>query len=332
MNIAQIGCGYWGPNLLRTFNNLQDCDVKYLVERERTRMDFVQKKYPKVIVKSKLSEVLSDSTVNAVVIATPAETHYDLAKQCLEAGKHILVEKPLTTKVCEIDSLEKIANCQKLKVMSGHTFIYNNAVRYIKKIIDDGSLGDIRYIYSQRLNLGRIRNDIDALWNFGPHDISIIQYWLDDLSPQSVNRHGMDFIQNGVDDVIFLNIKYPNKIMANIHVSWLDPMKTRKMVVVGSHKMVVYDDVAEYKVSVFDKGIDQKAIIGERMDYDNPSSLENFKYRSGDIQIPKIDWVEPLAQEAKHFINCIQNDLEPLTGIQHTRNVIKILESSKKIY
>ena len=191
-------------------------------------MDFVQKKYPKVIVKSKLSEVLSDSTVNAVVIATPAETHYDLAKQCLMAGKHILVEKPLTTKVCEIDSLEKIANCQKLKVMSGHTFIYNNAVRYIKKIIDDGSLGDIRYIYSQRLNLGRIRNDIDALWNFGPHDISIIQYWLDDLSPQSVNRHGMDFIQNGVDDVIFLNIKYPNKIMANIHVSWLDPMKTRE--------------------------------------------------------------------------------------------------------
>ncbi len=330
MIIAQIGCGYWGPNLLRTFNNLEDCVVKYVVERDQSRKEFVRKNYPEILVCSDISEVLEDSSVNAVVIATPAGTHFDLAKLFLEAGKHILVEKPLSTKVEELDALEKIASRQMLTVMSGHTFIYNNAVRYIKKIIDDGSLGDIRYIYSQRLNLGRIRNDIDALWNFGPHDISIIQYWLDDIAPLSVHRHGVDFIQNGVDDVVFLNINYPEKIMANIHVSWLDPVKTRKMVVVGSKKMVVYDDVAEHKISIFDKGIDQKAIIGERMDYDNLGSIENFKYRSGDIQIPKIDWVEPLVQEAEHFLHCIQNKNEPLTGIQHTRNVIKILESSQK--
>jgi predicted dehydrogenase len=330
MIIAQIGCGYWGPNLLRTFNNLEDCVVKYVVERDQSRKEFVRKNYPEILVYSDISQVLEDSSVNAVVIATPAGTHFDLAKLFLEAGKHILVEKPLSTKVEELDALEKIASRQMLTVMSGHTFIYNNAVRYVKKIIDEGSLGDIRYIYSQRLNLGRIRNDIDALWNFGPHDISIIQYWLDDLAPLSVHRHGVDFIQNGVDDVVFLNINYPEKIMANIHVSWLDPVKTRKMVVVGSKKMVVYDDVAEHKISIFDKGIDQKAIIGERMDYDNLGTIENFKYRSGDIQIPKIEWVEPLIQEAKHFLHCIQNKIEPLTGIQHTINVIKILESSQK--
>lgn len=330
MIIAQIGCGYWGPNLLRTFNNLEDCDVKYVVERDQSRKEFVRKNYPKILICNDISEVLQDSSVNAVVIATPAGTHFELAKLFLETGKHILVEKPLSTKVEELDALEKIASRQMLTVMSGHTFIYNNAVRYVKKIIDDGSLGDIRYIYSQRLNLGRIRNDIDALWNFGPHDISIIQYWLDDAAPLSVHRHGVDFIQNGVDDVVFLNINYPEKVMANIHVSWLDPVKTRKMVIVGSKKMVVYDDVAERKISIFDKGIDQKAIIGERMDYDNLGSIENFKYRSGDIQIPEIDWVEPLVQEAKHFLHCIQNKIEPLTGIQHTRNVIKILESSQK--
>ena len=162
--------------------------------------------------------------------------------------------------------------------MVGHTFIYNAAVRYVKKLLDAGELGEIRYIYSQRLNLGRIRADIDALWNFAPHDISIIQYWLGDPAPVSVHRLGMDFIQKGVDDVVFLSLVYPQKIIANIHVSWLDPQKVRKMIVVGSRKMVVYDDIADAKIAIYDKGIDKKAILGQNMDFDNPRP-EQFSYQ-----------------------------------------------------
>src|SRR5262249_53862377 len=154
----------------------------------------------------------------------------------------------------EVDELGQIAERSGLVVMAGHTFIYNAAVRYVKRLIDEGQLGEVRYIYSQRLNLGRIRSDIDALWNFAPHDISIIQYWLGDPEPVSVLRQGMDYMQDGVDDVVFLNLVYPGKIMANIHVSWLDPQKVRKMIVVGSKKMVVYDDVADDKIAIYDKG------------------------------------------------------------------------------
>ena len=198
--------------------------------------------------------------------------------------------------------------------MVGHTFIYNAAVRYVKKLLDAGELGEIRYIYSQRLNLGRIRSDIDALWNFAPHDISIIQYWLGDPEPVSIHRVGMDFIQKGIDDVVFLSIVYPQKIIANIHVSWLDPQKVRKMIVVGSRKMVVYDDIADDKIAIYDKGIDKKAILGQNMDFDHPRP-EQFSYRSGDIVLPNISFTEPLRAEAEHFVDCIRNGKKPITGM-----------------
>ena len=208
--------------------------------------------------------------------------------------------------------------------MVGHTFLYNSAVRYVKELIDKGELGDIRYIYSQRLNLGRIRSDIDALWNFAPHDVSIIQYWLGDRRPESVSRSGMDFIQSGVDDVVFLNIKYPNKVMANIHVSWLDPQKVRKMIVVGSRKMVVYDDIAEDKIIIYDKGIDRRAVLGENMDYDRPQPT--FSYRTGDILLPQVSFKEPLRVEAQHFVDCVRSGAVPLTGLDHARQVVDVLE------
>src|SRR6185295_2200146 len=209
------------------------------------------------------------------------------------AGKHLFVEKPLATKAAEVDELGRLAEERGLVVMAGHTFVYNAAVRYVKKLIDAGDLGEVRYIYSQRLNLGRIRSDIDALWNFAPHDISIIQYWLGDPEPLTVFRHGMDYMQPGVEDVVFLNLTYPGKIMANIHVSWLDPQKVRKMVVVGSRKMVIYDDVADDKIAIYDKGIDRKAILGQNMDFDKPQPRE-FNYRSGDILLPQVKFAEPL--------------------------------------
>ena len=326
--LAQIGCGYWGPNLLRNFSALPDCSVRYVVDASSERRAFVETNFPRTRAVESVDDVLGDEDVSAVVIATPAMTHFEIARRALQAGKHIFVEKPLATKASEVDELERCAREHDLVVMTGHTFLYNSAVRYVKKLIDGGELGEVRYIYSQRLNLGRIRADIDALWNFAPHDISIIQYWLGDPEPLSVCRQGMAYMQEGIDDVVFLSLEYPKKVIANVHVSWLDPQKVRKMIVVGSRKMVVYDDVAENKIAIYDKGIDRKAILGENMDFDHPRPAQ-FNYRSGDILYPEVRFVEPLRVEAEHFRDCVREGKPPLTGIPHARTVVSILERAR---
>ncbi len=327
--LAQFGCGYWGPNLLRNFSALKNGRVKYVVDASAERRAFVQANFPRTQAIDSIATVLADPEVDAVVIATPAASHFELALAALNAGKHAFVEKPLATKVAEVDELSRVAAANKLVVMVGHTFIYNAAVRYVKKLVDAGDLGEIRYIYSQRLNLGRIRSDIDALWNFAPHDISIIQYWLGDPEPVTVSRQGMAYMQDGIDDVVFLSLAYPQKIIANIHVSWLDPQKVRKMIVVGSRKMVVYDDVADDKIAIYDKGIDRRAVLGENMDFDNPRPPE-FNYRSGDILMPQVKFVEPLRVEAEHFLDSIKNQTTPLTGLGHARTVVSILERATR--
>ena len=330
VTLAQYGCGYWGPNLLRNFSSLTNCRVKYVVDASAERRAFVEAGFPLSKAVDTCQAVLEDKEVDGIVIATPAATHFELAKQALEAGKHVFVEKPLATKASEVDELERCAAKNNLVVMVGHTFIYNPAVRFVKKLIEAGELGEIRYIYSQRLNLGRIRSDIDALWNFAPHDISIIQYWLGDPEPLSVSRQGMAYMQDGIDDVVFLSMVYPGKIMANIHVSWLDPQKVRKMIIVGSRKMVVYDDVAEDKIAIYDKGIDKKAVLGENMDFDNPQPVQ-FNYRSGDILLPQVKFSEPLRAEAEHYVDCIRNSRTPQTGIKHARTVVSILERARQM-
>ena len=329
INLAQIGCGYWGPNLLRNFTSAPGCRVLWVAEQDTSRRKFVENNFPGTKTTADFTTVLDDPTVHGVIISTPADSHFPLAQAALKRGKHVFVEKPLATKVTEVDILAGEAQQRGLIVMAGHTFLYNSAVRYVKKLIDKGELGDLRYIYSQRLNLGRIRSDIDALWNFAPHDISIIQYWLNEPEPLTVTRSGMAYIQSGVDDVVFLNIIYPGKVMANIHVSWLDPQKTRKIIVIGSKKMVIYDDVAEDKIAIYDKGIDPKAVLGEGMDFDRPPPPQ-FSYRSGDIHLPKIDWVEPLRAEAEHFLSSIRTNTQPLTGIPHARRVVDILERAQR--
>ena len=328
VTIAQIGCGYWGPNLLRNFSSQPNCSVKYVVDASVDRRRFVETNFPRTAAVDSVDVVLGDPEVSAVVIATPAATHFSIAAEALKAGKHVFVEKPLATKVSEVDQLGELASARGLVVMVGHTFIYNPAVRYVKRLIDLGDLGEIRYIYSQRLNLGRIRSDIDALWNFAPHDISIIQYWLGNPDPISVRRQGMDYIQPGIEDVVFLNLEYPNKVIANVQVSWLDPQKVRKIVVVGSRKMVVYDDVADDKIAIYDKGIDKMAILGQNMDFDAVRPAE-FKYRSGDILLPEVKFNEPLRVESAHFLDCVRNREESQTGIAHARTVVSILERAK---
>ena len=324
INIAQIGVGYRGPNLLRNLMLNKSCKVKIVMDISRERRKFVQNLYPTIAVSSNAEDVFNDQAIDAVVISTPVATHYDLTIKALKSGKHVLVEKPMATTVAEVDEIGRLSKDNDLVAMVGHTFLYNPAVRYVKKIIDSGELGEIRYIYSQRLNLGRIRADVDALWNFSPHDISIIQYWLDNPNPTSIQRSGMAYVQDGIDDVVFMNIKYPKNILVNIHVSWLDPHKVRCMTVVGSKKMVVYDDVAEDKVAIYDKGIDRMAVLGEHMDFDN-SGTANFNYRFGDPVWPRIQWEEPLKVEIEHFIDCIIYGTQCLSGVNESKKVINIL-------
>ena len=326
--IGQIGCGYWGPNLLRNFHRMPGCKVSHVAEPSKDRRSFINSTFPDISTKLTFDQLLHVANIDAVVIATPAKLHFSQAKSALLAGKHVFVEKPMATKLSEVHELSDIAQDRGLTLMSGHTFLYNDAVRFLKKEIETGNLGEIRYLYSQRLNLGRIRSDVDALWNFAPHDISIIQFLLGDIEPIEIKSFGMDFIQKGIDDVVFLNLRYEN-VLANIHVSWLDPLKSRKVVVAGSKKMIVYDDIAEDKIIIYDKGIDKFSNLGENMDFDTPR-VSSFQYRSGDIWIPKIEYNEPLYTEAKHFVECIGSGNEPLSGPTHTKGVIRILEQASK--
>ena len=325
LKVAQIGIGYWGPNLLRNLVNNKNISVMMVSDKSAERRAFVNNKYPDITVTDNNDLIFKSSDIDAVVIATPVISHFDLSMQALRSGKHVLVEKPMASKVKDVREIGDLAKENDLVVMVGHTFLFNSAVRHVKSLIDSRELGDIRYIYSQRVNLGRIRNDVDALWNLAPHDISIIQYWLGDSEPATVNRQGMAYVQKGIDDVVFLNITYPNGVLANIHVSWLDPHKIRRMTIVGSEKMVVYDDIAKDKIIIYDKGIDRIAVLGENMDFDNPGTF-TFDNRSGDEIIPKIDWVEPLKTEIEHFVDCIKNGTDCITGPAHAAKVVHILE------
>jgi predicted dehydrogenase len=299
--------------------------VDKVVDLSADRRSFVSSLYPDIDVTKNLEDIFNDSRIQAVVIATPVKFHFELSMRALQSGKHVLVEKPMATTVQEIEQIRALTETNNLVAMVGHTFLYNPAVRAVKKIIESGELGDIRYIYSQRVNLGRIRSDVDALWNLAPHDISIVQYWLGEPTPISVKRSGMAYVQPDIEDVSFLNLKYPNNILVNIHVSWLDPRKVRRMTVVGSNKMVVYDDLADEKVIVYDKGIDRMAILGENMDFDSITN-NGFNHRFGKARSVKVDWQEPLKVEVDHFAQCIQESAECLTGVSHAEGVVRILQ------
>jgi predicted dehydrogenase len=327
MNISQIGCGYWGPNLLRAFSSLPGVHVKWVAEMSELRRKFVGGQFPKSKTTESVDQILNDPEVEAVVIASPAETHADLAIRSLKAGKHIFVEKPLATTLEDVDWIAHAAKTAGKIVMAGHTFLFNPAVRYVKELLDRGDLGEIYYIYSQRLNLGQVRTDVNAWWNLAPHDISILQYWLDDVAPTEVQASGASYLRDGIEDVVFANLKWSSGVMAHIHVSWLDPQKVRKITIVGSKKMLIYDDAADSKITILDRGYDKIPEIGERMDFDQPNPTA-LTQRSGDIMMPSIKWKEPLKTEAEHFIECITEGKEPVTDIDHARKVVEILEKA----
>jgi predicted dehydrogenase len=326
--VAQVGCGYWGPNVLRNFSAQPGCWVKFVVEISPERQAYVRATFPKSQVVSDLDTALNDAEIDAVIISTPASSHYELAKQVLESGKHAFVEKPLATSTEQADELVALAEKTGKVLMAGHTFLYNAAVRYARQLLLADSLGQLYYIYSQRLNLGQVRSDVNAWWNLAPHDVSILLYLMNGQLPASVSAVGVSYIQPGIEDVVFATLQWANGVIGHIHVSWLDPGKIRKMTLVGSRKMVVYDDVSDDKITIFDKGVDRVPKIGERMDYDQSGSYQLI-HRTGDIWLPKISFQEPLKTEAAHFLDCLRNGETPLTGPHHARDVVAVLEATQ---
>lgn len=327
ITVAQIGCGYWGPNLLRNLCAKPGFRVKWVAETAPERRRYVDGHFPEVRTTGDWQAAIADPEIDAVVIATPAASHYSIAKAALMAGKHLLVEKPLATSIAEADELGRMAESRRRVLMTGHTFLYNGAVRHFRKLIASGETGETYYFYAQRLNLGQVRSDVNVWWNLAPHDISILLYLMNDEPPASVRAMGMDYLQPGIEDTVFALLTWPNRVTAHVHVSWLDPGKVRRVTLVGSRKMVVYDDLEPYKISVLDKGFDVVPRAGGDMDYDEPRQLVG---RAGEIVLPKIDLPEPLAVEIAHFLECIETGAEPLTGTAHARKVVAVLEAGQR--
>lgn len=325
--VAQIGCGYWGPKLLRNFSSQPGCHVKWVAEKSPVRRDYVKQHYPAVQTASNWQEVLDDPEVEAVIIATPAATHHPLTRAVLQAGKHAFVEKPLATCVRDAEELAVLAQTQQRTLMVGHTFLYNPAVVRLKQLLDEGHFGQVFHLYSQRLNLGQVRPDVNVWWSLAPHDISILLYLLDGALPATVEAQGADYLQPGTEDVVFASLTWSNRITAQVHVSWLDPGKVRRLTLVGSRRMAVFDDTAADKLVVFDKGVDWTA-VGEGATALGPGAYR-LHHRAEREWLPAIEPQEPLNAEAAHFLHCVRTGLAPLTGPSHARDVVAVLEAGE---
>lgn len=329
VNVAVIGCGYWGPNLIRNLHQLPQVNLKAICDLNEAKLKSAAKNYHGVELFTKYSELLSDESLEAIAIASPAQTHYEIAKAGLLADKHVLVEKPLALNSRECRELIRLAEVHKKVLMVGHTFEYNAAVNKVKEYLDSGELGKIYYIYSQRLNLGRLRHDINAMWNFAPHDVSIILYWLN-KEPVSVSARGFSYLQPGIEDVVFMVLEFEEGVSAHIHISWLDPNKTRMVTLVGSNKMLVYDDVStNSKIQIYDKGFTKKSELGSFDEFDSFAKFQLIQ-RAGNLVIPKFEFIEPLYVECSHFIECITHNKKPLTDGYDGLRVVKVLEAADK--
>jgi len=310
-------------NYVRVFNELPQSETYWCCDLDINKLNYIKNAYPFAKVSEDYKDILNNPEIDAVCISTPASTHYKIAKECLQSGKDVLVEKPFTMSVAEGKKLIKLSEETKRIIMVGHIFRYNHAVQQLKKYISNGDIGNVYYIHASRTGLGPIRNDVNAMWDLAPHDISIILYLLDS-EPSNVIARGQSFLQEGKEDVVFMTLEFPNKIIANIHVSWLDPQKVRKVTVVGSKKMAVFDDTENLeRLKIFDKG----ATIHKPAE-----SYGEFRLllRDGDIHIPKVDTTEPLKKEALHFLECIKERKKPLTDGEDGLKVVKILEAAQK--
>lgn len=324
IQLAVIGAGYWGPNLIRNFNQIPSAHVAYVCDLDATKLAPLGTQYPTLATTRDYREALSDPQVDAVVVATPVSTHRALALDALRAGKHVLVEKPLAATTAAAREIDETARVMERVLMVGHTFIYNPAVAKVQEYIERGALGEIYYIDSSRVNLGLHQFDINVIWDLAPHDISIILYWLG-KHPLRVSARGNSYTQDQIEDVAFITLEFADKIMAHIHVSWMSPAKLRRTTVVGSKQMVVYDDLeAAEKVKLYDMGVERLA-----MNADTRAELQRT-YRVGDVVSPRLDVVEPLRVECKHFIDCIVEGKTPRTNGDAGIAVVQVLEAATR--
>jgi predicted dehydrogenase len=322
VRIGLIGYGYWGPNLARNFHQLPEAWLVACADSDPARVNEAARLYPTLEhATTNYGELLDNPTLDAIVVATPARSHYEITRAALERGKHVLVEKPLAMSSREAQELAACARATDGVLMVGHTFVYNPVVWKIKELLASRAIGDLYYIYSNRVNLGRVQRDINALWSIAPHDVSILLYLLDAL-PLTVSARGATYVSEKIEDVVFVLLTFPHNVIAHIHASWLDPSKTRQMTLVGSEKMIVYDDVdPEAKLKIYDKGVYKRgAAFGEFQ----------LKVHSGDIHIPKIDLTEPLRNECAHFVECVRERKSPQTGVEDGLRVVRVLEAAQQ--
>jgi predicted dehydrogenase len=323
LNVAVIGCGYWGPNLIRNFSSLAGCRVKRVCDIEEKRLEHMKRLYPSVEATANIDDLVHDKEIDAIVVATPVHLHYDLGMRSLLAGKHTFIEKPMAPSATQCNELVELARKKKLTLMVGHTFIYSTPVRRIKEIVDSGEIGEIQYISSRRLNLGLFQKDINVAWDLAPHDISIILYLLG-RPPVSINCQGKAHVNRDIEDVTNMSLNFDNGGFAIIHSSWLDPNKVREMVIVGSKKMIVYNDNEPLeKIKIFDKRVEAPP------HYDTFAEFQ-YSYHYGDAYIPYLKQVEPLKVETQHFLDCIRSGSKPETSGLDGLRVVQILEASSQ--
>lgn len=322
VKIGVIGAGYWGPNLIRNFSQLPQADLYMVCDLGQERLDHIQRRFPGVRTSQDYHDLLR-SDVEAVVIATPVSTHHRLALDSLQAGKHVLVEKPLACSSADGEEMVAVARSQGRVLMTGHTFLYNPAVVAVRNLIESGEIGRVYYINSTRVNLGLYQPDINVVWDLAPHDVSILLYLLG-TDPVLVSARGGMYVKPGVHDVAYLTLNFPDDVLVDMRVSWLDPCKIRRITIVGSKKMLVYDDIEPVnKVMVYDKGVDVQPYT---------DTLEEFHlaYRYGDAVPYPLQWDEPLKLECQHFLDCILHGSSSRSDGAQGLKVIRVLEAAQK--
>jgi predicted dehydrogenase len=323
ITIGVVGLGYWGPNLLRVLNESRGARVTWICDRDPARLDHFGARYPGAAPTTDFEDLLGDPDLDAVVIATPVFTHHQLAAASLRAGKHTFVEKPLASSAAEADELIALSQERGLALMCGHTFLYSPPVREIKRLIESGDLGDLYFISSSRVNLGLHQRDVSVVWDLAPHDFSILIHWLGQ-SPTRVSAVGRDSVVPGIPDVAFIDLGFPSGVLAHVELSWLAPSKLRRMVIVGSEKMVVYDDSSTEPVRIFDHGVV----------YRDPETFGQYQlsYRTGDIVSPRLQATEPLSLELEDFVEAIVSGRRDGALIGLARDVVALIEQTERAF
>ena len=314
-----IGYGYWGPNVVRNLHLMEKAEVLAVCDKSPASWKRVQKTYPNLRVTSDSAELMSSKDLDAIAVITPVWTHYELTKAALEHGKHVFVEKPFTSSAAQAEELINLAARKNLKIMVDHTFLFTGAVKKIRQLLKEGALGNLYYYDSTRVNLGLFQHDVNVIWDLAPHDLSIIDHLIAE-SPEAVVATGQTHL-NGFEDVAFITLYFPNKIIAHINVNWLSPVKVRTTLIGGEKKMLVWNDLeADEKIKIYDKGIDIK----------NQQGLYNLlvNYRSGDMWAPQVEQVEALSQELAYFVDCITHDKVPFNDGAAGLRVVKMLEAA----